>query len=66
MGRPKPKVSTPSDSTSKSGGQPSPLDKTERPTLRQVIQYSYFPKNSHPDYDIAKVIATYMMRSGRQ
>jgi hypothetical protein len=42
------------------GGQPSPLDITEPPTNRQVIQYSYFIKNSCPDikeYDISKMIA---------
>src|SRR5881296_1009553 len=53
-------VLTRSDSAKKFCGQPSPLDKTESPTLRQVIQYSYFLLNSHPDlkdYDIAKIIA---------
>ena len=38
-------------------GQPSPLDKTEPPTLRQVIQYRNFLQNSYPDrkgYDIVK------------
>ena len=61
MGRKrKSSVLTRSDSADKFGGQPSPLDRTEPPTLRQVIQYSYFLQNSHPDlkdYDIAKTIA---------
>lgn len=51
---------TRSDSAKKFGGNPSPLDKTEPPTLRQVIQYSYFLQNSHPhlkDYDISKIIS---------
>lgn len=51
---------TRSDSAKKFCGLPSPLDKIEPPTLRQVIQYSYFLLNSHPDlkdYDIAKMIA---------
>ena len=40
-------------------GNPSPLNKTEPPTLRQLIQYSYFLRNSQPDmsdYAIAKLI----------
>ena len=51
---------TRSDSTKRFCGQPSILNKTEPPTNRQVIQYSYFLQNSHPDlkdYDISKVIA---------
>lgn len=53
-------VMTGSDSAKKFCGKPSPLDKTEPPTLRQIIQYSYFFKNAHPgtkEYDIAKLIA---------
>ena len=41
-------------------GNPSPLNKTEPQTFRQVIQYSYFLTNSHPNmtyYTIAKIIA---------
>ena len=55
----KPTVLTRSDSGKKFGGQPSPLNETDPPCLRQVIQYSYFLQNSHPDlkdYDIAKII----------
>lgn len=51
---------TPYDSVKKFGYQPFSLNDTEPPTLRQVIQFSYFFKNSHPylkDYDIAKIIA---------
>ena len=53
-------VLTRTESRKKFCGQPSPLDTTEPPTLRQVIQYSYFLKNGNPDikdYDISKVIA---------
>ena len=32
-------------------GVPCPLDKTEPPTLRQVIQYSYFLENTYPDWE---------------
>ena len=51
---------TRTESAKKFGGNPSPLDKTEPPTLRQVIQYSYFLQNSHPqlkDSDISKIIS---------
>lgn len=47
------------------GGQPSPLNETEPPTHRQVIQYSYFLKNSYPDmkeYDISKRIAAHVIK----
>jgi len=40
-------------------GQPSPLDSTEPPTLRQIIQYNYFLENSQPHlarFDIIKLI----------
>lgn len=54
------KVPTRSASAKHFGGQPSPLNETEPPTLRQIIQYSYFLKNSHPnlkEYDLAKILA---------
>ena len=41
-------------------GPPCPLDKTEPPTLQQVIQFSYFLENSYPhlkNYEISKLIA---------
>lgn len=53
-------VLTRTESSKKFCGQPSPLNTTEPPTLRQVIQYSYFVKNSNPDlndYDVSKLIA---------
>ena len=40
-------------------GKASPLDTTEPPTMRQIIQYSYYVKNSNPElknYDISKLI----------
>ena len=35
-------VSTRSKGAIKFSGLPSPLDKTEPPTLRQIIKYTYF------------------------
>ena len=60
MGRKRKNIATRSIHEKKFCGMPSPLEKTEPPTTRQVIQYSYFLKNSQPclkEYDIAKVIA---------
>jgi len=60
MGRKRKAAVTRNDSARKFCGQPSPLDRTEPPTTRQVIQYSYFLQNSQPDakdYEIAKLIA---------
>jgi len=58
-------VITRSNSEKKFGGQPSALNETEPPTLRQVIQYSYFLQNTNPklkDYDISKIIAKDVMK----
>src|SRR5215469_184657 len=58
-------VITRSNSEKKFGGQPSALNETESPTLRQVIQYSYFLQNTNPklkDYDISKIIAKDVMK----
>ena len=41
-------VSTRSKGAIKFSGLPSPLDKTEPPTLCQIIQYSYFLMNTYP------------------
>ena len=41
-------------------GQPKPLDRTEPPTLRQIIQYSYYVENSLPHikrFDVSNLIA---------
>ena len=41
-------------------GQPKPLDGTEPPTLRQIIQYSYYVENSRPHMkhlDVSNLIA---------
>ena len=41
-------------------GQPNPLDETEPPTLRQIIQYSYYVKNNQPHikhFDVSNLIA---------
>lgn len=54
------RVSNRGVSSKKFSGLPCPLDKTEPPTLRKVIQYSYFLANSNPrmrTYDISKLIA---------
>ena len=53
-------VSTLSKGAIKFSGLPSPLNKTEPPTLRQIIQYSYFLKNTYPHlscFGISKLIA---------
>src|SRR5215469_3289537 len=58
-------VITRSNSEKNFGGQPSALNETEPPTLRQVIQYSYFLRNTNPklkDYDISKIIAKEVMK----
>ena len=41
-------VSAQSNDAKKIFGPPSPLDKTEPPIYRQVIQYSYFLVNCYP------------------
>ena len=43
-------------------GPPCPLDKTEPPTLQQVIQFSYFLENSFKNYEISKLIAQEIIR----
>ena len=53
-------VSTRNKGAIKFSGLPSPLDKTEPPTLRQIIQYSYFLMNTYPHLSclgISKLIA---------
>ena len=53
-------VSTRSKGTIKFLGLSSPLDKTEPPTCRQIIQYSYFLMNTYPHLSclgISKLIA---------
>ena len=52
-------VSTRSKGAIKFSGLPSPLDKTEPPTCRQIIQYSYFLMNTYPHFFfcISKLIA---------
>ena len=53
-------VSTQSKGAIKFSGLPSPLDKTEPPTLRQIIQNSYFLMNTYPYlscFGISKLIA---------
>ena len=53
-------VSTRSKGAIKFSGLPSPLDKNERLTLRQMIQYSYFFMNNYPHlscFGISKLIA---------
>ena len=57
-------VLTRSSSTKKFSGAPCPLDKTEPPTLRQVIKFSYFLKNTYPhlkNFEISKLIAKEIM-----
>lgn len=61
MGRKRKPSVTRRDCERKFGGQPSPLNITEPPTTRQIIQYGYFLQNSVPDmkdYDMAKRIAS--------
>jgi len=51
---------TRSASSTHFGGPPSPLNKTEPPTFRQIIQYSYFLKNTCSNltnFDISKLMA---------
>ena len=53
-------VSTQSKGAIKFSGLPSPLDKTEPPTCRQIIQYRYFLMNTYPHlscFGISKLIA---------
>ena len=53
-------VSTRCKGSIKFSGLPSPLDKTEPPTCRQIIQYSYFLMNTYPHLSclgISKLIA---------
>ena len=53
-------VSTRSKSVIKFLGLSSPLDKSEPPTCRQIIQYSYFLMNTYPYlsfFGISKLIA---------
>ena len=53
-------VSTRSNDAIKFSGLPSPLDKTEPPTCRQISQYSYFLMNAFPHlscFGISKLIA---------
>ena len=53
-------VSTRSKGVIKFSGLPSPFDKTEPPTLRQIIQNSYFLMNTYPHrscFGISKLIA---------
>ena len=52
-------VKTRCKTSKKFAGPPCILDKTEPPTLRQVIQYSYFLENTYPDLkhdEISKLI----------
>ena len=61
MGRKRKPTLTRGDCGTRFGGQPSPLNVTEPPTTRQIIQYGYFLQNSVPgmkDYDMAKRIAS--------
>ena len=56
----KPGVSTRSKGAIKFSGLSSPLDKTEPPTLRQIIQYSNFLMTTYPHlscFGISKLIA---------
>ena len=53
-------VSTRNKGAIKFSGLPSPLDKTESRTCRQIIQYSYFLMNTYPHLSclgISKLIA---------
>ena len=53
-------VSTQSKGAIKFSGLSSPLDKTEPPTCRQIIQYSYVLMNTYPHlscFGISKLIA---------
>ena len=53
-------VSTQSKGAIKFSSLPSPLDKTEPPTLRQIIQNSYFLMSTYPHlscFGISKLIA---------
>ncbi|KAK6178315.1 hypothetical protein SNE40_013114 [Patella caerulea] len=68
MGKKRKSTVTRQESAKKFCGLPTPLDKTEPPTLRQVIQYSYFVKNSQPgikNYDISKMIAKVLIEIWR-
>ena len=57
-------MSTCSKSVMKFSGPPSPLNKTEPPIYRQIIQYSYYLINTYPhlsNFGISKLIAKEVM-----
>ena len=45
-------LSTRSKNVMKFSGPPSPLNKTEPPIYRQIIQYSYYLINTYPTFQI--------------
>ena len=57
-------LSTRSKNVMKFSGPPSPLNKTESPIYRQIIQYSYYLINTYPhlsNFAISKLIAKEVM-----